>query len=262
VEGAKKEILREIESIKVDTHELGVIIKADTLGSLEALVNMLKEMEIPIRVADIGDVSRRDVVDASIVKKEDPLHGVIIAFNVKILPSAAEEIKNSEVKVFGADVIYQLTEEYSEWLEAAEERKRKEWLEAIIRPAKIRIIPKLVFRYNKPAIAGIEVLGGTVKKDYLLIREDGSRVGRVDSMQDKGENLKSASKGEKVAMAIKEAVFGRDFEEGEVLYVDIPENHYKILESELKTKLTEDELDILQIIVEIKRKENPTWGMY
>lgn len=257
----KEEILREIESIKIDTDEIGVIIKTDTLGSLEALVNMLKEMEIPIRVADIGDVSRRDVVDASIVKKEDPLHGVIIAFNVRILPSAAEEIKNSEVKLFQAEVIYQLTEEYSDWLKAAEERKRKKWIDAIIRPAKIRIIPKLVFRYNKPAIAGIEVLGGTVKKDYFLIRKNGSRVGRVDSMQDKGENLKSASKGEKVAMAIKEAVFGRDFEEGEVLYVDIPENHYKILESELKTKLTEEELDLLQIIADIKRKVDPNWGI-
>ncbi|OPY24670.1 MAG: putative translation initiation factor IF-2 [Methanobacterium sp. PtaU1.Bin242] len=257
----REEILKEIESIKIDTHEMGVLVKADTLGSLEALVNMLKDMKIPIRVADIGDVSRRDVINASIVKQEDPLHGVIIAFNVKILPSAAEEINNTMVKLFSADVIYQLTEEYEEWLKAAEERKRKKWLEAIIRPAKIRIIPKLVFRYSKPAIAGIEVLGGTVKKDYSLMREDGSLVGKVESMQDKGDNLKSASKGQKVAMAIKEAVFGRDFDEGEELYINIPEKHYKILESELKGKLNDDELDILQEIAEIKRKEDRTWGI-
>ncbi|HEY0196164.1 MAG TPA: translation initiation factor IF-2, partial [Methanobacterium sp.] len=227
-EDVKEEILQEIESIKIDTREMGVMVKADTLGSLEALVNMLKDLDIPIRTADIGDVSRRDVVNASIVKKEDALHGVIIAFNVKVLPSAAEELKNLEVKLFSADVIYQLTEDYEEWLKAALERRREQWIEAIIRPAKIRIIPKLVFRYSKPAIAGIEVLGGTVKKDYSLMREDGSLVGKVESMQDKGDNLKSASKGQKVAMAIKEAVFDRDFEEGETLYVNIPENHYKI----------------------------------
>lgn len=258
----KDEILKEIESIKIDTQEMGVMVKADTLGSLEALVNMLKEEDIPIRTADIGDVSRRDVINASIVKKEDPLLGVIIAFNVKVLPSAAEELKNLKVKLFKADVIYKLTEDYQEWLKAAEERKREKWLEAIIRPAKIRIIPKLVFRYSKPAIAGIEVLGGSVKKDYSLMRENGSTVGKVESMQDKGENLKIASKGQKVAMAIKEALFGRDFEEGEILYVNIPENHYKILMSELKPKLNEDELSILQEIVDIKRKENPSWGLY
>jgi translation initiation factor 5B len=261
-EEVKEEILNEIENIKIDTHEMGVLVKADTLGSLEALVNMLKDLEIPIRTADIGDVSRRDVVNASIVKKENPLHGVIIAFNVKVLPSAAEELKNLDVKLFSADVIYTLTEDYQDWLKAEEEQKREKWLEAIIRPAKIRIIPKLVFRYSKPAIAGIEVLGGTVKKDYNLMREDGSSMGKVESMQDKGENLKSASKGQKVAMAIKEALFGRDFDEGETLYVNIPEKHYKILISELKPKLSEDELDILQEIEDIKRKEDPSWGIF
>ena len=168
--------MNEIESIKIDTDEMGVIVKADTLGSLEALVSMLKAMDVPIRAADIGDVSRRDVVDASIVKNANPEYGVIIAFNIKILPSASEEIKTTGVKLFSADVIYQLTEDYAEWTAAAEERKKKEWIDAIIRPAKIRIIPKLVFRFSKPAIAGIEVLGGTVKKDYILIRETGERL--------------------------------------------------------------------------------------
>ena len=260
-EGVKEEILSEIESIKIDTDEMGVIVKADTLGSLEALVSMLRDMDVPIRAADIGDVSRRDVVDASIVKKDNPEYGVIIAFNLKVLPSASEELKATGVKLFSADVIYQLTEDYAEWTAAAEERKRKEWIDAIIRPAKIRIIPKLVFRFSKPAIAGIEVLGGTVKKDYILISNTGDRVGKVESMQDKGDNKPSTSKGQQVAMAIKDAVFGKDFEEGDVLYVDIPESHYKILESELKSKLTEDELQILEELVEIKRKEDSLWGM-
>jgi translation initiation factor 5B len=258
----KEEILKEIEDIKIDTDELGIVVKADTLGSLEALVNLLRNMEIPIRAADIGDISRRDVVDASIVKKEDILYGVIVAFNVKVLPSAAEEIKASDIKLFSSNVIYQLIEDYHDWIKAAEEKQKKAWLEAIIRPAKIRIIPKLVFRNSKPAIAGIEVLSGTVKQDYALIRGDGARVGKVEGMQDKGKNLKSASKGQKVAMSIKDAIFGKDFDEGDVLYVDIPENHYKILESELKGKLTEDEYETLNEIVDIKRKENSDWGMY
>jgi translation initiation factor 5B len=260
-EHVKEEILKEIEDIKIDTDELGIVVKADTLGSLEALVNLLRDMKIPIRAADIGDVSRRDVVDASIVKNEDPLYGVIVAFNVKVLPSAAEEIKSSEIKLFSSNIIYQLIEDYDEWIKAAEERKKKAWLDAIIKPAKIRIIPKLIFRNSKPAIAGIEVLSGTVKQDYGLIRGDGARVGKVEGMQDKGKNLKSASKGQKVAMSIKDAIFGKDFDEGDVLYVDIPENHYKILVSELKNKLTEDEFEILNEIMDIKRKENPHWGM-
>jgi len=261
-DNVKDEILREIEDIKIDTDELGIIVKADTLGSLEALVNLLRDMEVPIRAANIGDVSRRDVVDAVIVKKENPLYGVIVAFNVKILPSAAQEIKASDIKLFSANVIYKLTEDYQEWIEAAEEKKKKAYLDAIIKPAKIRIIPKLIFRNSKPAIAGIEVLSGTIKQDYGLIRGDGSKVGKVEGMQDKGENLKLASRGKKVAMSIKDGIFGKNFDEGDVLYVDIPENHYKILESELKNKLTEDEYETLNEIVDIKRKENPTWGIH
>jgi translation initiation factor 5B len=260
-EHVKEEILKEIEDIKIDTDELGIVVKADTLGSLEALVNLLRDMKIPIRAADIGDVSRRDVVDASIVKKEDPLYGVIVAFNVKVLPSAAEEIKATDIKLFSSNIIYQLIEDYHDWIKAAEERKKKAWLDAIIKPAKIRIIPKLIFRNSKPAIAGIEVLSGTIKQDYNLIRGDGARVGKVEGMQDKGKNLKSASKGQKVAMSIKDAIFGKDFDEGDVLYVDIPENHYKILVSELKNKLTEDEFETLNEIMDIKRKEDPSWGM-
>ncbi len=258
----REEILREIEDIKIDTDELGIIVKADTLGSLEALVNLLRDMKIPIRAANIGDVSRRDVVDAIIVKKENPLYGVIVAFNVKILPTATTEIKASDIKLFSANVIYKLTEDYKEWIDDAEEKKKKAYLDAIIKPAKIRIIPKLIFRNSKPAIAGIEVLSGTIKQDYGLIRRDGSKVGKVEGMQDKGENLKSASRGKKVAMSIKNGIFGKNFDEGDVLYVDIPENHYKILESELKNKLTEDEYETLNEIVDIKRKENSGWGIH
>lgn len=262
LEDVKEEILKEIENIKIDTDELGIVVKADTLGSLEALVNLLRGMDIPIRSANIGDVSRRDVVDAAISKKEEPLYGVIIAFNVKILPSAFEEIRSSEIKLFSSNIIYQLTEDYQAWIELYEEEKKRAYLDAVIKPAKIRVIPKLIFRNSKPAIVGIEVLGGTVKQGYGLIRGDGSKVGKVEGMQDKGENLKSVSRGKKVAMSIKDAIFGKNFDEGDVLYVDIPENHYKILESELKSKLSEDEYETLHEIVDIKRKENSDWGMY
>jgi translation initiation factor 5B len=256
----RNEMLKEIDDIKIDTEETGILVKADTLGSLEALVNLLQDAEIPIRVADIGDVSRRDVVDADIVQKEDPLHGVIIAFNVKILPSAAEQLKKSDIKVFDGNVIYQITEDHQAWVKSIEEKRKKEWLDAIIKPAKIRIIPKLVFRQSKPAIAGIEVLSGTVKQGATLIREDGGRVGTVESMQDKGDNLKSVPRGQKVAMAIKNAIHGKDFEEGDELYVDIPEKHFRLLETELKDKLSEDEFETLHQTLDIKRKEEPDWG--
>ncbi len=93
------------------------------------------------------------------------------------------------------------------------------------------------------------------------MREDGTRVGSVESMQDKGDNLAAASKGVKVAMAIKDGFFGRNLDEGDEIYIDIPENHYQVLEKELKGKLTEDELRLLEETLKIKRKDDPNWGI-
>jgi len=258
----KEEILREIEDITIHTNENGVMAKADTLGSLEALVNLLQSMNIPIRTAEIGDVSKRDVINASIVQQEDPSHGVIIAFNVKVLPTAQEELDNSEIKLFSGNVIYQITEEYDFWIKEKEKEQRQKWLDAIVKPAKIRIIPKLIFRQSKPAIAGIEVLSGTIKQGSNLINHNGRVVGSIESMQDKGDNLPFISKGQKVAMAIKDAIIGKDFEEGDDLYIDIPEKHYKILEREFKDKLSEDEFETLNETLTIKRKIDPDWGAF
>lgn len=258
----KEEILEEMEAITIHTNENGVMAKADTLGSLEALVNLLQDMDIPIRTAEIGDVSKRDVINASIVQQEDPSHGVIIAFNVKVHPAAQEELANSNIKLFSGNVIYQITEEYEKWIKEKEKEQRQKWLDAIIKPAKIRSIPKLIFRQSKPAIAGIEVLSGTIKQGYSLMNENGDIFGVVESMQDKGDNLPSITKGQKIAMAIKGAIVGKDFEEGDTLYVDIPEKHYKILERELKDKLTEDEFETLNEILTIKRKIDPDWGTF
>lgn len=105
-EDVEAELLKELEDITVDTDDEGLFVKADTLGSLEAVVHLLKEMEIPIRSAEIGDVNKRDVIDASIAKDENIEHGVIIAFNVKVHPKALDDLNNSGVKLFQGDVIY------------------------------------------------------------------------------------------------------------------------------------------------------------
>lgn len=256
----KEELLNELKEIDIQTDDDGIMVKADTLGSLEALVNILRENDIPVEAASIGDLSRRDVVDASILKEKNPEHGVIIAFNVKVLSSAKQLLKEKGIKLFEGNVIYQITEEYQNWLKEAEEAKKKLWLESIIRPAKIRIIPKLIFRQSKPAIAGIEVLSGSVKKGYRLMDSNTNYIGTIESMQHDGDNIPVSDRGDKVAMAIKDAVANKNFEEDDVLYVDIPEKHFKILQRELKDKLTDDEFETLNEIIDIKRKFDPEWG--
>ena len=255
------ELLSEVDNIRIQTNDVGIIVKADTLGSLEALVNILDAKDIPIKSAEIGDISRRDIINASIMYEEDKKYGVVVGFNVSILPSAEEELNNQEIKVFQDKVIYQLTEDYLEWVNTAKERQKEKKLASIIRPSKIRIIPKLVFRHSKPAIAGVEIMSGIIQTGVDLINDKGVVVGSVESMEDNGENLSKASRGSQVAMAIKDAVFEKDFEEGDVLYVDMSEQNFFAIEDEFKSKLLDDEIHTMDELKEIKQQsEDPNWG--
>jgi len=254
IEKIKKEVRGEIEEVRIDTDRSGVIIKADTLGSLEALASELNRQGIPVRKADIGDISKRDVMEASADKK------VIMGFGVGIFPDALEEIKKARVRIFQHDVIYKLVEEYQEW--EAEERAmaEKKRSEAIVRPGIFRLIPGLVFRQSKPAIVGVEVLAGVIKTNLDVIQEKGVSVGVIKGIQDKGEPLPEAKKGMEVAVALDGPIIGRQVKEGDTLYIDIPERHAKILEQEIYESLTEDEKEALSRFLEIKRKDNPFWG--
>ena len=261
-ENVEEEILKEIEDITISTEDEGILVKADTLGSLEAIVKLLRELEIPIREADIGDVNRRDIINSSIALNEDDSHGAIIAFNVDVNTNSQEDLENSDVKLFKGDVIYQIIEDYEAWIDEMEQAKKKAFYDAIIKPAKFMSLPKLVFRQSKPAIIGIESISGTVKQGQTVINKNGEIVGVIASMEDKGETLPSIPRGQRVAMAIKDAVVGKHFDEGDELYVDIPEKHYKFIEREFKEKLTEDEFETLYEFVEIKRKQDPDWGKF
>ncbi|MCQ2976478.1 MAG: translation initiation factor IF-2 [archaeon] len=261
-EDVESELLKELEDMTVDVDDEGLLVKADTIGSLEAVVHLLKEIDIPVRSAEIGDVTKKDVINASIALEENEEYGVIVAFNVKVHPKAQEDLDNSGVKLFAGDVIYQITEDYEAWIKERKEAQKKQWLDAIVKPAKFMIIPKLIFRQSKPAICGIEVEAGTVKQGYSLMNANGDYVGTIASMENKGETLPAISRGQRVAMAINDAVAGKDFEEGDTLYVDVPEKHYKILEREFKDKLDEDEFNTLGEILEIKRKHEPEWGKF
>ncbi len=261
-EDVQEEILKEIEDITISTEDEGVLVKADTLGSLEAIVKLLREMDIPIREANIGDVNRRDIINSTIALKEDDAHGAIIAFNVDVHPNSLEDLNKSEVKLFKGDVIYQIIEDYEAWIDEIEQAKKKAFYDAIIKPAKFMSLPKLVFRQSKPAIIGIESISGTVKQGQTVINKNGEYVGVIASMEDKGDTLPSIPRGQRVAMAIKDAVVGKHFDEGDELYVDVPEKHYKFIEREFKEKLTEDEFETLYEFVEIKRKQDPDWGKF
>lgn len=253
-----KDIMSEIEQTRIKTDNVGVIIRADTIGSLEALVNELKSKEIPIRKADVGNISRRDIVEAKTL--EDPLYSVILGFNVDILPDALDELKKSDVKLFISSVIYRLVDDYEEHVEEHTEMTEKQKSEAIIRPGMFRLLPDHTFRQSKPAVVGVEVEGGIIRTRLKVMNEDGSRIGLIKGIQENGENVGEARYGAQVAVSIEGPIVGRQINEGDLLYIEVPERHAKIVEQELIGSLNPDEIETLEKYMDIKRRGSPFWG--
>lgn len=241
-----KEVSEEISDIRFSKDVHGVIVKTDTLGSLEALVNFLKKMNIPVRIADVGPVSKRDVFEASISKKSSEQYGVILAFNVKVLPEAQKEAINHGITIFSNVIIYKLIEDYQRWLTELREEECKKALSQLIHPGKILILPGYVFRRSDPAIVGVEVQAGKIKPGYPLVKPSGAYVGSVMQIQESGKALSEATIGMKVAISIKgDVMVGRQVKEGDVLYVAVPDEHLELLEK-FKSLLPEDEASLLE----------------
>ncbi len=258
VEALSLELKSELDAVRIDTESEGLIIKSDTIGSLEALVGELKARDIHIHYADVGPISRRDVIRAAAIN--DPLLSAILGFNVDILPDALNEIQKTNVPVFSSDIIYTIIESYERWVEDQKNKMEQERLEAVIRPGAVRILPDCVFRQSKPAVVGVQVIGGIVRTQVNLMREDGANVGVIKGIQAHNENQGSATVGQEVAVSIDGPTVGRQIHEGDILYVNIPEKHARIVELELKPKLAEDEREVLENFMEIKRKKDPFWG--
>jgi len=255
-------IKEEVLSVKIEKQINGIVLKTDALGSLEALIFYLSSKSIPIRIADVGDINRRDVIEAALVRQQDPYLGVILAFNVKISPDAEDYAKSANVPIFLDNVIYNLVEKYVKWYEENKQRALQKEYEELIKPGKIKIIPGYVFRRSDPAIVGVEVLGGLIKPGYKLIDKNGRNVGIILQIQDKGKSLSQASAGLQVAVSIKgDIIIGRQVKEGDVLYIDVPEEHVKILRNKFISYLDELSIKLIEELKEIKRKSNPLWGI-
>ena len=261
VEEVVAEVEAELAEVAVETQEEGVVVKADTLGSLEALVNALEEAEIPVMSAEVGDVAPRDVAMATTVDEDK--HHVLLGFNVDVLPAAAQKAEDEGVRVFDSDVIYQLVEDYEAFVEAREREQKEAIFENIVRPARFRILKDHVFRQNDPAVVGVEVVSGTLKRNTpvgLMEGNDLDRVGVVKGIQDQGEDVDEARAGNRVSVSIDGPTVGRDIEEGDELWVDLPEKHAKVLDQELSEEIPADEREALKAYLDVMRKRDPFWG--
>jgi translation initiation factor 5B len=260
VDGDEAELIQEIKNqsqVKIELDKDGLFIKADTIGSLEALVKESREKGINIRKVEIGNISRRDIMETAALNNS--LERVIFAFNIKMLPEAKEELLNTDVTVFNEDVIYTIIENYDLWLAKKKEELERKRREDYTHPGMIKFLPEYVFRVSHPAVIGVRVLGGRIKVDMKLMDQEGKSIGSIKGLQLDNKAIAEAIQGAEVAISIEGVTVGRQIKGGDIFFTDIPESDAKKLR--LMDVLNEDEKDVLNKIMDIKRKTNKFWGM-
>jgi len=251
IEKLKKEIKQEIEEVLIETDKAGIIVKAESLGSLEALIFLLKEKNIKIKRAGIGEINKKDILDAK--SDKDEINHVILGFNV-------DEVKDNEVKVISGNIIYKILEDFESWLLKKSKDVELKKLGKIIRPFKFKFMPGYIFRQSNPAVFGADILLGVLKTNVALIRDDGILFPEVKQIQHEGKSLNEAEHRKQVAVSIQGVIVGRQINEGEIFYSDMSEDNFKKLK-EMKKLLNNDEIQALKEIAEIKRKNNTLWGV-
>ncbi len=244
IDAAKAEVQKDVEQVEFVKGIDGIIVKADTLGGLEAMIKMLTEEAIPIRKAEVGHVNKQDVIEAQNVK--DDLKKIILAFNVRTLSDAEELAKDLKITIFHSKIIYKIIEGYKEWRYERKERELQEKLDRAVRPVKLKLLKGCIFRASKPCIVGVEVMAGYLKKGVRL-KKDNKIIGEVKEIQREGKGIDSATTKDKIAISMNEPIAGRHIFENDILISHLTAND-KALLKEIQEKLNADEKELLEEI--------------
>ena len=155
---------------RIDKSGEGVCVQASTLGSLEALLEFLKSpaVNIPVSGISIGPVHKKDVMKASVMLERKKEYATILAFDVKVTPEARDLAEELGVKIFIADIIYHLFDQFKAYIDALKEEKKRESAEDAVFPCILQIMPNCVFNKKDPIVLGVDVVEGILKVSSIL----------------------------------------------------------------------------------------------
>ena len=265
-EDIKQEVMADLSRLqdKLSTDKKGVMVQASTLGALEALLQFLREETkppIPVSAIGIGTIHKRDVTKISIMNEKGcPEYATILAFDVPIERDAREHANDVNVRIFTADIIYHLFDQFTRFMEQLNEKRREDAAGIAVFPSIVKILPQHVFNQKDPIIIGVEVVEGILKVGTPLCVPalGGLTVGIVTSIEMNGREQETAKKGASVAIKIVNETnptitYGRQFDASHTLYSQLSRASIDALKMHFKDKLeTED----WRLVVKLKKVFN------
>lgn len=146
---------------RVERTGRGVSVQASTLGSLEALLDFLKDCKIPVANVGIGPVSKRDIMQCGVMLEKSPDHAVMLCFDVKVEKDAQTYAEENGIKIFTADIIYHLFDQFTKHMDDLLEKKKEDSKMLAVFPCVLK--PVAVFNKTGPIVVGVDVVEGQLK---------------------------------------------------------------------------------------------------
>jgi translation initiation factor 5B len=265
-EDIKAEVMSDLSSLqdKLSTDTKGVMVYASTLGALEALLQFLREdtkPPIPVSQIGIGTIHKRDVTKISIMNEKGcSEYATILAFDVPVEKEAREHATLMNVRIFTADIIYHLFDQFTKFMEELTERRRQEAAEIAVFPCICRVLPQHIFNQKDPIILGMEVVEGILKVGTPLCVPalEGLHIGKVISIEMNGKEQETAKKGSSVAVKIvnegnPNLTYGRQFDASHSLYSTLTRASIDALKENFKDKLENEDW---RLVVKLKKVYN------
>lgn len=261
LEELKERFNKEI-SDKIKTKHNGIIAKADSLGSIEALLFLLENQNIPVLKVGIGNINKSDVIAAKANIEINELDAIIVGFNIGIDEDAQELIKDQgkKIKVITDEVVYKLIEDLIEWRTQKQKDIEKKRLMELASICKVKILHQYVFRNTSPAIFGVKIEAGKLKQQMHLIDEKGEKVGKIKNIESERKSVPEAGEGMEVAVSMPGINFERAMKNRNLMYSDLGESQFRNFKKN-KDLLSGSEMKTLQEIAEIKRRDKADWGI-
>ncbi|KAJ4300468.1 eukaryotic translation initiation factor 5B [Collariella sp. IMI 366227] len=246
---------------RVERSGRGVSVQASTLGSLEALLDFLKESKIPVANVGIGPVYKRDVMQCGIMLEKAPDFAVMLCFDVKVDKEAQQYADEQGVKIFTADIIYHLFDAFTKHITEQNEKKKEESKMLAVFPCKLSTVA--VFNKTGPIVIGVDVVDGAlrintpiaaIKANPTTGLKEIVQLGRVTSIEREHKQIPICKKGQpsvavKIEMGGNQPMYGRQLEEKDMLYSLISRKSIDTLKQFYRDDVTKEEW---QLIVNMK----------
>ncbi|KAL8716538.1 MAG: hypothetical protein Q9225_006143 [Loekoesia sp. 1 TL-2023] len=253
-EDLEEEVMSDIENLlgKVSKTGRGVSVQASTLGSLEALLEFLKVSKIPVANISIGPVYKRDVMQAGIMLEKAKEYAVMLCFDVKVDKEAQAYADEVGVKIFTADIIYHLFDDFTKHMaQLVEQRKEDSKLLAVFPCV---LTPVAVFNKKDPIVVGVDVTEGNlrlltpiaaVRTNPVTNVKEIVSLGRVQSIERDHKQIPICKKGQpSVAVKIEgpnQPMYGRHLEEKDTLYSMISRQSIDTLKEFYRSEVSNEE---------------------